>query len=134
MAVNESNPRASLFAAIQRYIKLLIENTRLNAAEKLTQFLSAFAVCAIALILALMALVFISIGICSWLAPILGMGGAALVVAGFYILLICILLIFKQRLIIDPIARFISILLLDNPTSTTNVNPGSNDQPTNISQ
>ncbi|MDE6464631.1 MAG: phage holin family protein [Muribaculaceae bacterium] len=115
--MSESNANTGLTSAIGRYVKLLVEDTRLNIAEKLTRLLSAVAVCAILLILALVALVFISIGVSLALAPVLDPVWAFLIVAAFYLVLIGVLLLFKTQLIVDPIARFLSSLLLDPPAT-----------------
>ncbi len=130
MLSSESNANSGLTSAIGRYVKLLVEDTRLNVAEKLTRLLSAVAVSAILLILALVALVFISIGISLLLTPYLSPVWSFLIVAAFYLLLIGGLLIFKNQIIVDPIARFLSSLLLDPPAPS---NKNGNDKPTPVS-
>lgn len=117
-------------SAISRYVKLLVEDTRLGLAEKLTRLLSAIAVSATMVILALVAMVFISIGVGYVLMPVLSPVWAFLIVAAFYIILIGVLIIFKRQLVVDPIARFISSLLVEPPVKT--VAP-QNDKPAPLS-
>ncbi len=118
-------------AAVTRYVKLLIEDTRLGLAEKLTRLLSAVAVCAVLVILAVVALVFISIGISYLLVPYFSPVWAFLAVAGFYIVLIGVFVALKRQLVVDPIARFISSLLVEPPAVTT---PSTeNDKPAPLS-
>lgn len=116
--------------AISRYVKLLVEDTRLGLAEKLTRLLSAIAVSATLVILALVALVFISISVGYLLMPVLSPVWSFLIVAGFYILLIGVLLVFKRQLVVDPIARFISSLLVEPPVKTEAT---QNDKPASLS-
>ncbi len=116
--------------SISRYIKLLVEDTRLGLAEKLTRMLSAVAVCAILCILALVAMLFITIGIAYMLQPMVSPVWAFMIVASFYVLLIVILLIFKRQLVVDPIARFVSSLIVEPPLNKTTA---GNDKPTTIS-
>ncbi len=61
MTPQETSSRPSLGDTVVRYLKLLVEDTRLSLAEKLTRLLSALAVCAIVIILATVAVVFITI-------------------------------------------------------------------------
>ena len=63
MTPQETSSRPSLGDTVVRYLKLLVEDTRLSLAEKLTRLLSALAVCAIVIILATVAVVFITIGV-----------------------------------------------------------------------
>ncbi len=72
MTPQETSSRPSLGDTVVRYLKLLVEDTRLSLAEKLTRLLSALAVCAIVIILATVAVVFITIGVSVALAPYLG--------------------------------------------------------------
>lgn len=100
---------------IHRYLKLLIEDTRLNVAEKLTRLMSAVAIAAILLFLAVVTLVFLSLGISMALSEVMKPLWAFIIVAGFYMVLCVALIIARKQLIVDPIARFLSKLLLNPP-------------------
>ena len=115
MTPQETSSRPSLGDTVVRYLKLLVEDTRLSLAEKLTRLLSALAVCAIVIILATVAVVFITIGVS--VAPYLGPQWSLFIVAGVYVLLIVAILVFKSALVVNPIARFISRLILQPPVS-----------------
>lgn len=132
MTENSSNSNAGLMAAVSRYVKLLVEDTRLGLAEKLTRLLSAIAVSAVLVILALVAMVFVSIGISYLLAPVISPVWSFLAVAAFYLVLIAVFVALKRQLVVDPIARFISSLLVEPPVSTPTPT-SDNDKPAAIS-
>lgn len=102
---------------IRRYFKLLFEDFRLTAAEKLTILFSAVTFIALLLIVGTVALVFISIGVGHWLAATVAPLMAYLYIAGFYVLLLLVLIIFKRQLLVDPICRFVTRLIVEPPKS-----------------
>ena len=96
--------------------KLRLEDARLNAAEKLTLLLSALTFYALMIIVGMVALIFISIGVGHMLASTISHPMWAYVyIAGFYVILFVLLVVFRQKLIFDPIARFISRLIVEPP-------------------
>jgi len=121
---------SSVGAVIGDYIKLLVEDTRLNVAEKLTRLLSAIALCSLLTIVVTVALVFVSIAVGLALTHIFSPLLAFSSVAAFYIILMIILIAARKKLLADPIARFISVLLLDPPQEPT---PTNDSQPTTVS-
>lgn len=115
---NTAEPKkstASLADNVIKYVRLLIEDTRLNVAEKLTRLLAAVAFCSVLLILGIVTLVYISMAVAWSLAVTLSPVWSYIIVAGFFVLLVAALIIFRKPLIEDPIARFISRLLLNPP-------------------
>lgn len=120
---------AGIWQSVQTYIRLLIEDTRLNVAEKLTRLLSAVALASLMTIIFTVALVFVSIAVGIALAEILSPLWAFVIVAGFYLLLLVALVVFRTALIVNPIARFLSTILLDAPANT----PHGHDEPTTLS-
>ncbi len=114
---------------VGKYVKLLVEDTRLNVAEKLTRLLATIALASLLTIIATVALVFISIAIGIALAQTLSPLWSFIIVAGFYIALLVVLVTCRRTLLINPIARFISSILLPPPTKTET----GNDQSTPVS-
>ena len=129
----ESNEISSGISAISRivskYISLLIEDTRLNVTEKLTRLLSAVALASLLTIIVTVAMVFVSIAVAIGLAESLSPLWSFIIVAGFYIVLLIILITCRKVLLINPIARFLSTIILNPPTNKDS----SNDQPTPVS-
>ncbi|MCM1066303.1 MAG: phage holin family protein [Muribaculaceae bacterium] len=109
----------NLSEAVTQYTKLLVEDTRLSVAEKLTRMLSAIALCALLTILSTVALVFISIAVGVALADAIDPLWSFIIVAGFYIVLLALLVVCRTPLLVNPIARFISRLLLPAPQKHT---------------
>lgn len=113
-----SSVTSAISSTISRYIKLLLEDTRLNIAEKLTRLFSALTVCALVLALALATLLFLSIAAGIALANVMNPIGAYVIVGSVYAVLAVVVFLCKTPLIVNPIARFISRLLLDAPENT----------------
>ena len=94
-----------------------LDGLRLSAAERLTLLLSAIAVAAIAAVLVTAALLFASIGAAQLLASITP-DGAYFIVAGFYALLLPLLFLLRRPLIVDPVSRLVTRLLVPPPQET----------------
>lgn len=122
MASERAEQVEGIMGTVQRYLKLLIEDTRLNAAEKLTRLMAAVAMAAILLFLAVVTLVFLSLGLSLALSEVMAPLWAFIIVAGIYIILCAVLIIARKQLIVDPIARFVSKLLLNPPVKETKQN------------
>lgn len=121
--MEQSDPRSSsvtsaVSSTISKYVKLLIEDTRLNVAEKLTRMLSALTVCALMLMLALATLLFLSIAAGYALSNVMQPMWAYVSVASLYVVIAVVVFVCKKSLIVNPIARFISRLLIDAPENT----------------
>ena len=104
-----------LSAILLRYLTLQLDYARLSAAEKLTVLLSTIAFFALLVILGMITLVFISIGIGHWLAATVAPYTAYLFVSAIYLLLLALLIVFRNQIIFNPAARFISRLFLKAP-------------------
>lgn len=109
---------ADLIDSVKRLITLNLDYARLTAAEKLTVLMSSMAFYAVLTVCATMVLIFISIGVGHLLATTVAKVAAYLYVAGFYVVLLVLLVVFRKRLFIDPAARFISKLLVNPPTES----------------
>lgn len=121
---SKQNAFSRLTESARTYMRLLMEDTKLNVAEKLTRLLAAIALCSLLTILITAALVFISIAAGLALSTVMSPLWAFVIVASFYILMMVLLLCFRTKLLVNPIARFISRLLLDAPQTNK-----SNDKP-----
>lgn len=118
----------SLFAIIGRYVSLFIEDTRLSVAEKLTRLVAAIAFVAAVVIVSTVAMVFVSMSVSMFIADAIGPQWAFLIVAGFYAVVLTVIVAAKRALFIDPIARFISRLIVTPPENEKN-----NDKPAPLS-
>ena len=121
--MEQSDPRSSsvtsaVMSTVSRYIKLLLEDTRLNVTEKLTRLLSALTVCALLLVLALATLLFLTLAAGQALADVMNPIWAYVIVASFYAVIAVVIFFCKTVLIVNPIARFLSRLLIEAPENT----------------
>lgn len=115
---------------VKRLVKLYVESARLNVVEKLTRFLTGVAIALICTLFVIICLAFVSFGIVVELKTVVPSYAAYLIVGGFYLLLIAGLIIFKRTLLLNPIARFLSKLILDPPAESCR-NAEQETQPTN---
>ena len=115
---DNSNSISGIAATVGRYVKLLVEDARLNAAEKLTRMFSAIALCSLLTIVGIAAMVFISLAAGIALTSVMEPIWAFVIVAGVYILALVLLVVFRTQLLVNPIARFVSRLLLPAPPKT----------------
>lgn len=131
METNATTPTGltAISQIVGKYIKLLVEDTRLSIAEKLTRLLATIALVSLLTIIATVALVFISIAVGIALAQSLSPLWSFVIVAGFYTALLVVLVTCRRTLLVNPIARFISTILLQPPTKTDT----GNDQSTPVS-
>lgn len=104
---------------IKTIVRLYIEDTKLSLVEKITKILSAIAIVFVTALLVIIGITFVSFGITTLLADILAPQAAYFIVGGFYIILLALVIIFRQKLIINPIARYMSKTLLDSPENQT---------------
>lgn len=113
--MSEKGSVKNLYEVGRRMLKLYLDNARLSAAEKLTLLFSAVALYSIALVLAMVMLVFVSMGIATMLAEYIAPFWSYFIVAGVFLAVIVLIFVFKTHLLINPIARFISSLLVSPP-------------------
>lgn len=96
---------------------MYVENVRLTSAEKLTVLFSSVALFVAAAVLGMIGLIFIAIGLASMLEDYIAPFWSYFIIAAVFLGIVAILIIFKTQIIINPIARFISKLLLDPPSN-----------------
>lgn len=116
MSDNENKTGLStISASIKQYLQLLVEDARLNVAEKLTRLLAGIALASLLSIIIILALLFASISAGLALSLVISPVWAFIIVAGFFLLLTVLLIVFRTQLLVNPIARYISRLLLPAP-------------------
>lgn len=102
----------SIWQQVVELVKLYITGAKLTVSEKAATLLSTGAVCALIFVLGIVAFFFLSMAAVHWISQGVGLDWAYLIMAGFYVLLIVLILVFRKPLIVDRVARFISRLLL----------------------
>jgi hypothetical protein len=99
---------SSLFRLI---IALLLGHIRRRAIDKLTTLLSAVAFCAVALVLSVVCLVFLSISAWHYMEISLSPHTAYLIIALFYLALLILVCLRRRKFLTNRISRFITHLL-----------------------
>ncbi len=125
MFTSNSDSSGGIYRVVVQYLRLLLEDARLSAAEKMTRLFAGVALAAILLIFGTMIILFISFAVSMLLAEFISELGAFLLVAAFYVIALIIIILCRRVLIEDPIARFVSKLIL-TPEKPQN----DNEQPT----
>ncbi len=96
---------------------MYVENIRLTSAEKLTVLFSSVALFVTAFVLGIIGMIFISIGLASMLEDYIAPFWSYFIIAAVFLCIVVILFVFKTQIIINPIARFVSKLLIDPPSN-----------------
>ncbi|MCX6271712.1 MAG: phage holin family protein [Bacteroidetes bacterium] len=111
------NPVESNFEELKNSLQELLENrirlVKISFTEKLSKLLYLFVFLIVVLAVLSLLMTFLSIMMASWLGqalnnPMLG----NLIVAAFYVLLLVLLILFRKALILDPITRMLSAIIL----------------------
>lgn len=110
----------SLWQSLQRLFTLEVDNAKMLITEKLTVLTARLAVCFVMFVVGTCTLIFASIAAADFLLESLAARWTYLILAGFYLLVMIILVSFRKRIFINPIARFLSSVILDPPCSDKN--------------
>ncbi len=102
----------SLWAEIRETISLNLEYAKLTGAEKLTMLLGVAALGLLVIIISSVVVFMVSLGLTVLLAKSTGMFGACMIMAGIYLVLVVVLFFMRKQLVLDPIARFVSTLIM----------------------
>lgn len=113
--MEEINNYSLLYKLAMRLFNLKVEDARLMLAVKLTKLLGAIVYIFIGFMLLLCCLGFIAVSAASLLCEVMPAPWAYLIIAGLYMLILCIIVAAKKQIIINPIARFISKLIVESP-------------------
>lgn len=105
----------------QRIARLYIQSGKLTLTEVLTRLLAASLIAFVCILFVIIALTFVSYGVVGALSKSMPLTWACLIVGGFYFLIIVLMIVFKRTLIVNPIARFLSKIILDVPDEIKNV-------------
>ncbi len=97
---------------LRRYVSLEYSYMKLTAAEKLTMLAGAVAMSAVILFLASMMLVLLLLASAEFFKAYIPPSLAYLASAGIVLVVIVLIVIFKRTLILNPISRFLTRLML----------------------
>lgn len=99
------------------WAKLEIEYLKLTAAEKIIILVSMLVIGAVFLLLLLPAVLMFLFALAQVFVGFMPRALAYICVGGIVLLLLGLLILFRKQLVINPVAKFISKVLLDNQES-----------------
>jgi len=108
----KENKFKSLWLEIRQYFDLNLEYAKLTASEKIAVLTTAAATAIACALMGLIVLFFLSMAAVHWLSLVMSLALAYTIMAAFNLLLLVLILIYRKPLIIDPISRFITRLIL----------------------
>ncbi|MDE7125412.1 MAG: phage holin family protein [Muribaculaceae bacterium] len=100
---------------LRRFLRLNIENMRLSLTERLTILMSAVAFYIIALFFCTIGFIFITAGIAHLLEGCLEIKWVYLIIGGIYFAIVLVLWLLRKKILVDPICRFLSRLIVEAP-------------------
>ena len=104
-----------LLAELKKYAELQKDYVKLHLVEKLTILISTLILVFILLILGIIALFYLSFTLAYVLAPhVGGLMASYGIITGCIILLILLIVLFRKRLIVQPMVNFLANLLLND--------------------
>lgn len=109
---NTTSGRSRLLNRLKAYISLNAEGLRLNLAEKLIMLLSMLLTGAIVLLLGGITMLFVTVAIAEVLHFWLPLWLSYTIMAGFNIILILLLFVLRKPLILNPLSRAITRIIL----------------------
>lgn len=111
MAEKESSLTV-IIREIKEYLALNVSNARLTVAEKSARLMSTVALAIVIFVLGVIAFFFLSFALVRFIALAIPIEWAYLVMAALYVVLIVVAVALRRQLIVNPITRFITRLIL----------------------
>lgn len=102
-----------LVEVLKHYIGLQTEYVKLDVIEKIVRLLTVAAITFTLVILLLLAVIYLSFAAAYALVPSMGAAGAFCVVAGGYLLILLLCIIFRRQWIERPLVGFLANLLME---------------------
>jgi hypothetical protein len=106
----------NIVSGIKKLYTLEVDTLKLTLTEKLSLILGAAALYLVAIIIVMILLVGIYVGLCFWLIKIMPLHWALIILSAGYLVILGLVFAFKKQLFFNPIARFLSKLIIEHPT------------------
>lgn len=113
----QASTKHTIQEELRRLASLYLDATKFTVAEKGTVLLSAAFICVVALLLGMAVLVFVSLGVVHLLACCMPLWLVFFIMGAFLILVLVVLYLLREKIVYDPMARFVSRLILTPPKS-----------------
>lgn len=113
--MDSENSYSKIYAEVKKLCSLEIENARLLLTEKLTLLVAKIMLTAVVFVLSTAAMIFVSMALADFLLRTLSPAATYSIVGLFYIIVAVLIAVFRKSLIVDPVARYVSRVVLDPP-------------------
>lgn len=113
--MDSDNSYSKIYAEVKKLCALEIENAKLLLTEKLTLLVAKVMLTAVVFVLSTAAMIFVSMALADFLLRTLSPAATYSIVGLFYIIVAVLIAVFRKSLIIDPVARYVSRVILDPP-------------------
>ena len=111
--MDDKSDLKQLFNNLKEYVHLHLDYLKLLSIEKITALFSMLIIALLVLLLSFGFLFFLTVSLKTCLAAYVDESVAYLLVAGIYVVLAAILVIFRKGLVINPLCRIISKIIID---------------------
>ncbi len=116
---NDNSSFTVIWQMIQRLCRLYVSKARLDLSEKLARLFSGVALALIVLILGICVMVFLTLALSAVITDVLPDYWSYLIIGGFYVIVILLLIALRGPILINPITRFISRIIVESPLNNT---------------
>lgn len=113
--MGKENVYGAIWHELKRILKLEVENARLIVADRATVLFASLSFCIISVIIALFVMLFLSFGVLLMLSYIMPVYWACIMVGLIYVGLYFLIILFRRVVIVNPISRFVTRLLISKP-------------------
>jgi hypothetical protein len=103
---------AQLIEVLKHYLGLQKEYVKLDAIDKVVRLLTVAALAILFVMLIVPIMLFVMLGIASWLSSSIGVTAAYFVVAVIHVLILILFIVFRKSWIEKPLVRFLASLLM----------------------
>lgn len=103
-----------LVEVLKHYIGLKSEYIKLDIVDKVVRLLTAITIGALLLALLALAVIYLSFAAAYAMADVVGLAPAFCIVAGAYLLILVLFIVFRHQWIEKPLVKFLASLLMQN--------------------
>ncbi|NLI71577.1 MAG: phage holin family protein [Bacteroidales bacterium] len=103
-----------LFTEVKDYVELRLDYMQVGMVEKLTKLISKLLVLFIAIVFGMAVLFYLLFSLAYALAPMLGFITSFAIIAGIFLLLTIIVIVFRKSLIVNPILKLMVEVFYDD--------------------
>ncbi|KGF18663.1 hypothetical protein HMPREF1640_03250 [Prevotella sp. S7-1-8] len=101
-----------LIETLKHYASLQGEYLKLDIVEKVVRILTAIAIISVISLLSTLTLIYLGFATAHALEPLVGIVSGYAIVAGIYLLILLLFIMFKKQWIEKPLVKFLASLLL----------------------